>query len=174
MNNDLISRYALRKSVTDEFERLKDVLYKYGEYYSATNQNFKTVLDLIDNAPTVEERISYVQQAVNTIMHDSTGDSDVDKAFRNAARLIQNAIDGETPEFEHIEREPEKAKESEIIKAYTKGFDTGVETVKNEKPQGEWIDYSVNFYKCPECGYLLNKDCPCCQSRVILPKGGAE
>ena len=26
--------------------------------------------------------------------------------------------------------EPEKAKESEIVKAYTKGFDTGVETVK--------------------------------------------
>ena len=52
MNNDLISRYALRKSVTDELERLKDVLYKYGDYYSATNQNFKTVLDLIDNAPT--------------------------------------------------------------------------------------------------------------------------
>ena len=31
----------------------------------------------------------------------------------------------------------EKAKESEIIKAYTKGFDTGVETVKNERRQGE-------------------------------------
>ena len=28
--------------------------------------------------------------------------------------------------------EPEKAKESEIIKAYTKGFDTGVETVKGD------------------------------------------
>ena len=39
--------------------------------------------------------------------------------------------------------EPEKAKESEIIKAYTKGFDTGVETVKNERPQGE----------CEKCDY---------------------
>ena len=35
--------------------------------------------------------------------------------------------------------EPEKAKESEIIKAYTKGFDTGVETVKNERPQVDLI-----------------------------------
>ena len=33
---------------------------------------------------------------------------------------------------------PEKAKESELIKAYTKGFDTGVETVR---PQGEWIEF---------------------------------
>lgn len=33
--------------------------------------------------------------------------------------------------------EPEKAKESELIKAYTKGFDTGVETVKNERQQGK-------------------------------------
>lgn len=42
----------------------------------------------------------------------------------------------------------------------------------DERTQGEWEDYSVNFYKCPECGYLLNKDCPCCQNKVILPKGG--
>lgn len=30
--------------------------------------------------------------------------------------------------------ESEKTKESELIKAYTRGFDTGVETVKNERP----------------------------------------
>jgi len=42
------------------------------------------------------------------------------------------------------------------------------------RPEGEWEDYSVDFYKCPECGYLLNKDCPHCQTKVILPKGGAE
>jgi len=38
-----------------------------------------------------------------------------------------------------------------------------------ERPQGEWEDYSVNFYKCPECGYLLNKDCPNCQNKIVLP-----
>ena len=32
--------------------------------------------------------------------------------------------------------EPEKAKEGELVKAYTKGFDAGVETAR---PQGEWI-----------------------------------
>lgn len=43
-----------------------------------------------------------------------------------------------------------------------------------EKPQGEWIDYDNTFYKCPDCGYLLEKCCPQCQNKVILPKGGAE
>jgi len=67
--------------------------------------------------------------------------------------------------------EAEKVKEGELVKAYTKGFDTGVETVRS---QGEWIDYSNTFYKCPDCGYLLEKCCPHCQNKVILPKGGAE
>lgn len=43
-----------------------------------------------------------------------------------------------------------------------------------ERPQGEWIDYDNTFYKCPDCGYLLEKCCPQCQNKVILPKGGAE
>ena len=43
-----------------------------------------------------------------------------------------------------------------------------------EKPQCEWLDYSGDFYKCPECGYLLNKLCPQCHNKVILPKGNAE
>ena len=38
------------------------------------------------------------------------------------------------------------------------------------KQQGEWIDYDNNFYKCPECGYLLEKCCHCCQNKVILPR----
>lgn len=42
------------------------------------------------------------------------------------------------------------------------------------RPKGEWEDYSADFYKCPECGYLLNKLCPQCYNKVILPKGGAE
>lgn len=40
-----------------------------------------------------------------------------------------------------------------------------------ERPQGEWIDYDT-FYKCPDCGYLLEKYCPQCQNEVILPTGG--
>lgn len=43
-----------------------------------------------------------------------------------------------------------------------------------ERPQGEWIDYDNTFYKCPDCGYLLEKCCPQCQNKVILPKDGAD
>lgn len=42
------------------------------------------------------------------------------------------------------------------------------------RSQGEWEDYNNTFYKCPNCGYLLEKCCPECQTKVILPKGGAE
>lgn len=45
---------------------------------------------------------------------------------------------------------------------------------EDEGWQGEWIDYNNTFYKCPDCGYLLEKCCPQCQNKVILPKGGAE
>ena len=78
MNNDLISREALKKKLTP-------IKLFGGAYCKAITEKD------IDNAPAVE---------------------------------------------------PEKAKESELIKAYTKGFDTGVETVKGERPQGEirWTD----------------------------------
>ena len=63
-------------------------------------------------------------------------------------------------------KEAEKAKESEIIKAYTKGFDTGVETVKGDTdkcdcenklycpamPKGEWtIGYTAKQKKVAVC-----------------------
>ena len=53
--------------------------------------------------------------------------------------------------------EPEKAKESEIIKAYTKGFDTGVETVKNERAQGDIFPMEIVAGKCP---IEANGNCP--------------
>lgn len=52
----------------------------------------------------------------------------------------------------------EKTKESEIIKAYTKGFDTGVETVKNETdiPNGwktEIVEIRKCYATCPYCEF---------------------
>ena len=68
--------------------------------------------------------------------------------------------------------EPEKAKEGELVKAYTKGFDTGVETVR---PQGKWVvdeDIIFGAKKCSNCnkgaewldggGQFLSKFCPNC------------
>lgn len=46
--------------------------------------------------------------------------------------------------------------------------------IENKRPQGEWIDYDNTFYKCPDCGYLLEKCCPQCQNKVILPKEGGR
>ena len=93
MTNDLISREALRKAITDYLEKRQDVLVWEQDVYN-----------LIDNAPTVEGRMFYVQETVNTILNSCTGNTDIDKAFRNAARLVQNAIDGKAVDFEEIER----------------------------------------------------------------------
>lgn len=54
------------------------------------------------------------------------------------------------------------------LEGYTKAIN------EERAQQGEWIDYNNTFYKCPECGYLLEKCCPHCQNKVILPKGGAD
>lgn len=103
--NDLISRSELKKAI-EELEITEEIVDYDCDDVSTTGVSQyldrPDVLDLIDNAPTVE---------------------------------------------------PEKVKESELIKAYTKGFDTGVETVKNERPQGEWIlrtDTEWHF-ECNQC-----------------------
>lgn len=56
------------------------------------------------------DRMLLVKESAKTLMH-SVGNSVSAKAFRNAGRFIQNAIDGEAPEFEKI-----PSAESEIIR----------------------------------------------------------
>ena len=51
------------------------------------------------------DRLKLVQDSVYTIMNIAKTDSIKDKCFRNAARLIQNAIDGKYQDFEPIEIE---------------------------------------------------------------------
>lgn len=69
-------------------------------------------------------------------------------------------------EFEYIPSDYDKS-------ALEKALELAIKALE-ERPQGEWIDYDNTFYKCPDCGYLLEKCCPQCQNKVILPKGGAE
>lgn len=52
-----------------------------------------------------ESRMKYVQETVNTIMNACDTDSIADKAMRNAAKFVQNAIDGSYPDFEKLEQE---------------------------------------------------------------------
>ena len=54
------------------------------------------------------------------------------------------------------------------VQGFKEAYELAIKTLE-EKPDRVWEDYSVDFYKCPECGYLLNKDCPQCGSKVILP-----
>ena len=51
--------------------------------------------------------------------------------------------------------EPEKAKEGELVKAYTKGFDAGVETAR---PKGEWKEFKYGLYYCSRCFERVDKD----------------
>ena len=51
--------------------------------------------------------------------------------------------------------EPEQAKEGELVKAYTKGFDAGVETAR---PQGEWKEFKYGLYYCSRCFERVDKD----------------
>lgn len=58
----------------------------------------------------VREALERVKQAVHTIMAIADEDTVRDKAFRNAAKLIQNAIDGEYFDFELISEQKESIK----------------------------------------------------------------
>lgn len=102
----------------------------------------ESVCELIDNAPTVD---TYTLE-------------DLEKAKNNGYKW--GKIDGK--------KERQLPHESEIIKAYSKGFDAGVETVKNERSQGEWIEVYrseithnmagevLTFYRCSKCDRTLS------------------
>ncbi len=91
----------------------------------------------------------------------------------NCRELIENAPTVEPFEPDYVGAERLKARQ----RGYEEGYHNGMEIGKTLNPkikQGEWIDYDNTFYKCPDCGYLLEKCCPQCQNKVILPKGGEE
>ncbi len=46
--------------------------------------------------------------------------------------------------------------------------------ILEEESSDIWEDYDNTFYRCPECGYLLEKDCPNCHTKIILPKLGSN
>ena len=88
-------------------------------------------------------------------------------------------------------KQNERPKESELVKAYLQGFNTGVEIVKNaegkpyeEKPKGEWVEPMRTYWNdiqaglciCPLCGatpHKLYKNF-CANCGADMRKGGAE
>ena len=59
-------------------------------------------LEMAIEALESESRMKYVKEAVNAILNTCDTDSIADKAMRNAAKFVQNAIDGSYPEFEEL------------------------------------------------------------------------
>ena len=108
-------------------------------------------LDIID-------RMLLVKESAKTLMH-SVGNSVSAKAFRNAGRFIQNAIDGEAPEFEKIpsaQPEPLTDKEQRIFLAAKDHKTCGLECLRCKQTYDySWdtmneISYTMYSY-CPDC-----------------------
>ena len=147
-DGDLISCEALKEII----ETYRPTLIS-SDYLQGKNNMIDYCIAEIDNAPTVEP-----EELIKPIAEIKCEISEEEKQ-----RIIEILRKEKT---KLIKLEPEKVKEGELVKAYTKGFDTGVETVR---PQGEWIDHSATFWECPDCGHLLEKCCPNCQKEVVLP-----
>ncbi len=81
---------------------------------------------------TNNEAISIITQIKGIITNDNSWTDIAKIAVKEALDLAIKAL------------KPEKAKESEIVKAYTKGFDTGIEIVKNEMTQDLIDKVNVN------------------------------
>ena len=87
-------------------------------------------------AEPCEDRMKYVQETVNTMLNACTTNSIKDKVFRNAARFVQNAIDGKAPDFEKID-EPEPCEDAvsreAVIDALDKHCDIVCEYSKKQR-----------------------------------------
>lgn len=118
-------------------------------YFNAINETSigeVSIIDLINNAPSMPL-------------------PDFKEGYKQAI------IDGKT-NFS----KPQKAKESEIIKAYTKGFDDGVEIARNETQQSKWGKWEISEIRCPNCLEYFQTDCysmgelkkcPVCDAKMI-------
>lgn len=141
MNNDLISRYALRKSVIDELERLCCVLYKHNEYFQATKKAFNTVLDFIDKAPAVEvepEKIAIANVSFDENKLKEIVQTEVIEKIKSGELVIKD----ERPQGEWIYKEFDV--ESGISHSYW--------CSNCGEPKSQWCD---NF--CQRCGADMRK-----------------
>lgn len=90
-------------------------------------------LDIID-------RMLLVKESAKTLMH-SVGNSVSAKAFRNAGRFIQNAIDGEAPEFEKIpSAQPEQGDEAIFWKKRAREYEDIIADFVAEQAKGIKFD----------------------------------
>lgn len=98
-SKNIVSSCAGTISDNINYDICEDCMQEFAKYLHAKLEDEEETPD--------ENRMVYVQETVNTILNSHTGNTDIDKAFRNAAKLVQNAIDGEPVDFEKIERNDE-------------------------------------------------------------------
>lgn len=158
MNNDLISREALKKAICEKG------IKGYEEY----NQGLATALDLIDLAPTV---------AVDC------KDCDGYEAGYSAGLK-----DAERPQGEYETACNVLLSLEQIVRSSYGWEDSAVEAVHNavqtaikcmhKRPQGEWIFRKGvtcgGYYKCNKCGEVERAEKNYCPNCGALMKGGAE
>ena len=173
-DGDLISRNVLQKWIDDSVSQ-------YGNQYSADMLNmFGLFREIIDNAPTVKidtNDIEYkayckgledgkkIARPQGKMTNDLISREALKEEVKKYLEKRQDVIVWESDIYNIIENaptvEPEKAKEGELVKAYTKGFDAGVETAR---PQGEWnkeqtiYGWDGKSYQCSVCGRSVHLD----------------
>lgn len=134
-------------STIDQLRTERDAALKIAEQYQQVTGKL--------NTEDESNRLNLVQATVNTIMNSCTGDTVQEKAFRNAARLIQNAIDGNAPDFE-------KVPENECLSCVFGPF------IQYRRKTGKWIERNpqdakdCRLIECSECGnnYIVGYNVP--------------
>lgn len=74
----------------------------YSREYKTARSEHCPLVEIPPHGRLIDERVAYDKIAEQECSYY------MDKCFRNAARLIQNAIDGEPQDFELIPDEPER------------------------------------------------------------------
>lgn len=88
----------------EALEELKKIRFNLNYKVNGTSR-FDEALNMAIKALESESGMNWVQEAVNAIMNTCDTDSVIDKAMRNAAKFVQNAIDGSYPDFEKLEQD---------------------------------------------------------------------
>lgn len=168
-HGDLISREALKKAIYNDL-RLGDEENGSDAEYMAGLQDCYNLIDNIrtdaDPTPKVHGDLISREALKRKLQYIYSCDYIDSKSKEGIASDIIDEIDNvptvDAYPFEQVQ---------ELVKL-NQQFAQEIENLK--RPQDEWIDYDNTFYQCPDCGYLLEKCCPKCQNKVVLPKGSEE
>ena len=175
MNNDLISREALKKALKSNCDLCHDKNTNWCEHCCPLN-DFE---DLIDNAPTVETKTTYdVNRA-----YDRGYITAMNAYARPKGDLIsrQDAIDALEEQLDYLQMLNKNENPTAEGKWY--GVNWARNTIadlpykQNERPQGHWIVESELkcLYYCSNCRSNGNRNQPFCGwCGADMRKGGAK